>query len=500
MKKVLLIIRDGYGHRTAVDDNAVLLAKTPFTANLHKQHPSCLLETSGRAVGLPEGYMGGSEVGHLTIGSGCVRKESLLRISDDIESGSFFRNGAFLQTIREAKQNGTAVHLMGLLQPAGVHAHQEHLFALLRMCAQEGISSERIWVHIFSDGRDTPKTNLIQYVTSLKEVLAETGGRIGTLIGRYYAMDRDTRWDRTELAYRLLVHAQGTAYTSFDEVAGQLYSLVESDEFIMPMVFAGYTGMHAGDAVLLYNYRTDRTRQLMRALLEGVEAFTDEHRPFLRVAAMTRVYPEFSGRVAYEKEVHAHTLGEVVSMHGLRQLRISETEKYPHVTYFFNARREEPYDGEERILIPSPRDVATYDKKPEMSIYEVCDALITAMREKEYSLIVVNYVNGDMVGHTGNLDAAIRAVEAVDACVEKTVLCAQEKGYDILLFADHGNCEEMAGEHQTSHTLNKVDCIYIGSEKYRLVDGGLADIAPTTLHLLNLPLPKEMTGSSLLRS
>lgn len=495
-KRVLLIIRDGYGERTEQQDNAVRLANTPFTDELMKTKPTCLLKTSGEDVGLPKGYMGGSEVGHLTIGSGRIVWQSLERINRTINDESFFENPAFTNLIEYARKNNKTIHLAGLLQDKGVHAHQDHLFAFLQLCKQAGVQ-DQVKVHVFADGRDSPPRSLPEYTKQLQEHLGEAS--VATLIGRYYSMDRDTRWQRTKLAYDLLTQARGERHDTLEEATQVAYDAGENDEFIKPRVVGDYQGMCEGDVFICYNYRTDRVRQLCKALLEEeFQEFTREKTPSLQAAVMTSYYGDINAQVAYDTTTPTNILGEVISNAGLHQLRISETEKYPHVTFFFNGQREKAYPNEERILIPSPREVATYDEKPEMSIYEIKDQLLEQMKTKKHSLIVVNYVNGDMVGHTGLLQAAIKAVEAVDNCVQETIQVAQECGYDTLVFADHGNCEEMAGEHQTSHTLNEVDCILVSKQDHQLRDGGLQDIAPTALALLGLPQPKEMTGKSLL--
>ncbi|MCH8520151.1 MAG: 2,3-bisphosphoglycerate-independent phosphoglycerate mutase [Nanoarchaeota archaeon] len=508
-QKVMLIIRDGYGRRDERDDNAVVLGKTPYTDMLMEKYPTCLLRTSGEDVGLPKDTMGGSEVGHLTIGSGRIVWQKLELINRTIKDSSFFENKAFVDEITYAKEHGKAIHLIGLLQDKGVHAHQEHLFALIRLCAIHEIEKDKVIVHIFSDGRDSPPKSVLQYINKLESVMNSCGvGVIGSIIGRFYAMDRDTRWDRTKLAYELLTQGAGTHFNTIQEAIDFNYSLGKNDEFIEACKIGDFCGIYNGDIVINYNYRTDRVRQLTKALLESDfdsnETFHRELVLNIRYVAMSKYYESMPAKIAFGTQIPKNTLGEVISKNKLTQLRISETEKYPHVTFFFNGQYDEEFKGESRVLIPSPRDVKTYDEKPEMSIYEIKDNLLKEM-EKEYDLIVVNYVNGDMVGHTGKLSAAIKAVEAVDNCVKETVNKALELGYDTLIFADHGNCEEMAGEHQTSHTLNDVDCILVSSkeefqkENIVLKYGGLCDIAPTALYLLGVEQPKEMEGEVLIR-
>ncbi|MFP4401906.1 MAG: 2,3-bisphosphoglycerate-independent phosphoglycerate mutase [Candidatus Nanoarchaeia archaeon] len=507
-KKVILIIRDGYGKRDERQDNAVKIANTPYTDYLMDTYPTTQLRTSGNDVGLPEGYMGGSEVGHLTIGNGRVVWQNLELINRTIEDKSFFSNEAFVDAITYAKKNGKAIQLMGLLQNKGVHAHQDHLFALLRLCAEHNMEPDKIIIHIFSDGRDSPPQSVKDYISTLERVIDETGvGVIGSIIGRYYAMDRDTRWERIQKAYDLLTSGVGEHFNTVHEAVDSMYERNITDEFIPACSIGSFTRVYDGDVVMMYNYRTDRVRQLTKAL---VEKEFDSNNTFFRsvklnlhFVAMTSYYDNIPAHIAFGTQIPKNGLGEVISKHKLQQLRISETEKYPHVTFFFNGQRNIEFKGENRVLIPSPRNVATYDEKPEMSIYEIKDALLHEMK-KEYSLIVVNYVNGDMVGHTGDLNAAVQAVDAVEKCVEETVKEGLKEGYDLLIFADHGNCEEMAGEHQTSHTLNDVDCILVSNreelqkDKIKLQYGGLQDIAPTTLHLLDIEVPKEMSGNNLI--
>lgn len=504
--KVLLIIRDGYGHRDDQADNAVVLADTPHTDALMQRYPTCSLRTDGEHVGLPAGYMGGSEVGHLTIGSGRIVWQSLERINQSISNGEFFDKKAFQEVLDRVQETGGDVHLAGLLQNKGVHAHQDHLFACLELCQRAGIASEKVHVHIFSDGRDSPPRSLKQYLSELQDAFEKYEvGHVSSLIGRFYAMDRDTRWKRTQQAYDLLTQGVGTHHQSVQEAVKSAYEDDEDDEFITARVIGEYQGMADGDALIVYNYRTDRVRQLCKALLESdFDEFERETTPQIHAAVMTSYYDDIKAQVAFDTPIPDQILGQVIADNDLLQLRISETEKYPHVTFFFNGQRQKPFAHEKRVLIPSPREVKTYDQKPSMSIYEIKDQLIEHIRSEQFTLIVVNYVNGDMVGHTGDLDAAIEAVEAVDDCVHQTLEVALEHGYDSLVFADHGNCEEMAGEHQTSHTLNAIDCILVSDKKHlqadscSLVDGGLKDIAPTALALLGIPAPKQMSGINLL--
>ncbi len=502
--KVILIIRDGYGKRNNPEFNAVIKGKTPFTDKLLKKYPSNLLRTSGEDVGLPKGFMGGSEVGHLTIGSGRVVPQSLLKINKSIENKSFFENKAFLKVIQEVKQKNKTLHLTGLLQDKGVHSHQNHLFALIKLCKEQGLKKEQVKIHIFSDGRDSPQRSIKNYVKELKKVIKETNtGIISTLIGRFYSMDRDTRYERTEKAYNLLIKGEGEEFETIEEAIEDAYSKKENDEFIKPRKIKGYQGIEDEDGMICFNYRTDRVRQLTHALLDEKYNHFKRKKRTVFFTAMTPYYEDLNANIAFREETQKNLLGDIIANNGLKQLRISETEKYPHVTFFFNGLEDKPKKGEERILIPSPREVNTYDEKPEMSIYEVTEKLVDSIEKSEYDLIVVNFVNGDMVGHTGDMNAAVKAVEAVDKCLEKTINAGLKQNYTSLVFADHGNCEEMAGEHQTSHTLNDVDLILVSNdEKYKncsLEYGGLKDVAVTTLNIMDLPVPKEMTGINLIK-
>ena len=504
---VMLIIRDGYGKLEKCEDNAVCLAKTPFTDFLMEKYPKTTLQTCSQSVGLPKNTMGGSEVGHMTIGAGRVIWQQLERINRTIEDETFFELEAFVSKVRYAKENGKSVHILGLLQDKGVHAHINHLFALLEICRREKMRKDRVWVHVFSDGRDSPPKSAQEYIKILQEKLDEMGiGIIGSICGRFYAMDRDTRWNRTQLAYELLMSGVGHEFKDADECLHYFYSKDVTDEFIEPSVVSEFTGIYEGDVIFCYNYRTDRVRQLFRALCDVTfDEFPVSSKKFtsLNVSVMTSYYDGINASIGFDNPCEKNLLGEVISNNNLTQLRISETEKYPHVTFFFNAQRDEPYINESRVLIPSPREVTTYDEKPEMSCYEIKDVLLKEL-EKEYDMVVVNLVNGDMVGHCGKLEPAIRAVETVDTCLKEIIEKGLEKGYECIVFADHGNCEEMSGEHQTSHTLNDVDCILVSNkeelqkDKITLHYGGLYDIAPTVLELLNIDIPKEMTGRSLI--
>jgi len=498
MKKPLVVlIRDGWGYRENPSYNGPVKALTPFTDTLMEKYDSILIDASGEAVGLPQGYMGNSEVGHLTIGSGRINYQPMVRINKSIEDGSFFKNKAFLHIIHHCKANNTVLHLMGLLQIAGVHSHANHLFAILDLCKQEDFKN--VVVHVFSDGRDSPVDETYNLTKTLLTTFDELGfGKIATISGRYFAMDRDKRWDRTAKAYRAIV--SGEVVETFDNPLtcfDTCYKREETDEFIIPQKATWYKGIDIDDGVIFFNFRTDRTRQLTKAMIE--QNFTEFERPFLikNFVAMTEFYTPISVPVAFETLCIDNTLGKVLADSHKTQLRISETEKYAHVTFFFNGQVEIPYKDEDRILIPSPK-VATYDLQPEMSIDEITTSVLPIAQN--YDVIVINFVNGDMVGHTGNWEAVIKACHAVDRNVQKVVETILALDGSLLIFADHGNCEEMEGVYKTSHTTNQVPLLYVSNNKKSFVkrSGGLQDIAPTVLQLLDIPKPKDMTGESLL--
>lgn len=501
-EKVILIIRDGWGYRKSSEDNALASTPTPNTDRLMEQYPNTLLNASGNAVGLPEGYQGNSEVGHLTIGSGRIVHESLTRINKSIDNGRFFKIPEFLKAIKNCKKHKTSLHLIGLLQVEGVHSHINHLLALLDICRVHDF--EDVLVHVITDGRDAPVTDSLKHVKDLLDKFSVIGfGKIATVSGRYYAMDRDNRWDRTKKAYDCMVNAE-SEYPAFESPLKQIadcHSQSETDEFIKPRVASDYEGIKKHDSVIFYNFRTDRPRQFTRAVVE--KKFEGWERKPLKVfyVAMTEFYKPMNAKIAFKKEKINHLLGEVISKKGLTQFRISETEKYAHVTFFFNGQIEKPFKGEERILIPSPK-VVTYDLQPEMSVYKVADTLVEKIHANEYDLIVVNLVNGDMVGHTGNLEAIQKAIVAVDEALGKIVHEALQQDYTVLVFADHGNVEDQTKTWGTSHTINPVPFILVSNDeelnKIKLPEGrGLQDIAPTVLKLMGLEKPKEMSGESL---
>jgi len=507
----MLMILDGWGIDAPGEGNAVERARTPFLDRIRAEYPNTQIACAGEAVGLPEGIMGNSEVGHLNLGAGRVVYQVLLRIDMALRDGSFFDNQALNRVMDRVKENESALHLMGLVSDGGVHSQLAHLFALIDMAAAKGLS--RVYIHPILDGRDTPPDSGVGYVEQLQtHIIDKPQAAIATLCGRYYAMDRDTRWDRTEKAYRLYTESEGTRETDPVAAVKNAYKRGESDEFIEPVVMTGEAGdprarVEDGDGIIFFNFRPDRARQITRAFTEPeFDEFARSRRPELCDYVCMAQYDEsFSLPVAFPPVHLDQILGEVASAQGLKQLRIAETEKYAHVTYFFNGGEETPFAGEDRHLVPSPREVATYDEKPEMSAYEVADQTVSYLLMETYHLIVMNFANLDMVGHTGNMAAAVKACEAVDACAEKVVTRALEKGFHILVIADHGNAEKMLdekGQPHTAHTLTPVPCVLVSGDErlhqVRLQSGALGDIAPTLLALLGIEKPEKMTGKSLI--
>lgn len=499
-KRVILVIRDGWGYREDKEGNTIAEADTPVDDKLRLEYPWTLIEASGKAVGLPPVYQGNSEVGHLTMGSGRTVDQSLVRINKSIESGEFFRKKEFLDAIGNCKRNDSSLHLIGLLQKEGVHAHMDHLLALLELCKRNDFG--KVLIHVITDGRDAPPTKGKDYLKELMSVLDNLGfGEIATVSGRYYSMDRDNRWDRTRKAYDAVV--EGSSKERFDDPLSMLeecYGKGETDEFILPQAKTSYGGIKKGDSVIFYNSRTDRPRQLTQAIVE--EGFNRWEREPLGIffVAMTEYYKPMNAEVAFKERESRNILGEILSNEGMRQLRISETEKYAHVTFFFNGQREDPFSGEERIMIPSPKGVATYDEKPEMSVYEIRDRIIKEIKLERYDLIVVNLVNADMVGHSGDRLKTKMAIEAVDEVTGDIVDAGLSNDYDIMVTADHGNAEDQGPRWGTSHTTNKVPFIFVSNDEVSIrEDGGLRDIAPTILDVLSLDKPTEMDGKSLLK-
>ncbi len=501
---VALIILDGFGLRDEQKGNAVAQAKKPNYDRLWHTYPHTTLTASGEAVGLPEGQMGNSEVGHLNIGAGRIVYQSLTRINKSIRDGDFYENDALLRTISHVKQRGSALHLMGLLSDGGVHSHFEHMFALLRLAKQNGI--DQVYIHAFLDGRDVPPQSALDYIEQTERAMEEVGvGKFATIIGRYYAMDRDKRWDRVEKTYRALVHGTALRATSPSEAVMASYAKDIHDEFVEPIVLeeAGdpVATIHDGDGVVFFNFRPDRAIQLSRAFTEyGFDEFPVGKFTDLKFASFTHYSEEVVADIVFDNEDMVDTLGEVISNNGLTQLRIAETEKYPHVTFFMSGGKEAKFEGEERILINSPK-VATYDLKPEMSAHEVTAALIDAIEADRFDAIILNFANPDMVGHSGLLKPTIQAIETVDECLGKIFDALHAKGGTAIVTADHGNADEvmtLEGAPMTAHTTNPVPVI-VTKKGVILREGGiLADLAPTMLTLLELEQPEKMTGTSLL--
>jgi 2,3-bisphosphoglycerate-independent phosphoglycerate mutase len=500
-RKIILVIRDGWGYRKDEKDNALTKEYAPINNELMSKYPNTLLLASGEAVGLPEGYQGNSEVGHMTIGSGRIIFQSLTRIDKSISTGEFFKIPEFLDAIENCKKNKTNLHLIGLLQTEGVHAHIRHLFALLQLCKNNDFHD--VLIHAITDGRDSPVNDGINQIKVVEDKLKELGfGKIVTVSGRYYAMDRDQRWERTKKAYDCIVDAIGPEFENIFEQLKDCYLREETDEFIIPGKIKGYAGIREKDSVIFFNFRTDRTRQLTAAIVEN--DFVGWERKALDVffVCMTQYYIPINAKVAFKNQNLDNILGEVISKDSMSQLRISETEKYAHVTFFFNCQREEPFLNEDRVLIPSPK-VATYDLEPEMSVYSLTDKIVEEVNKNKYDLIVTNLVNCDMVGHTGIMKAIYSAVGAVDICTGKIVDAGLLNDYVILISADHGNAEDKTPANNTSHTKNPVPFIIVSNEdelkNAKLKEGaGLSDIAPTILALLNIEKPKEMTGENLI--
>lgn len=504
---IALIILDGWGIGAAGDpSNAVACARTPHMTLYQELYPTSALTCSGEAVGLPDGQMGNSEVGHLNIGAGRVVYQELTRITKAIRDGGFFTNPVLCEAVDRAKLTGGSLHLMGLLSDGGVHSHIKHVFALLKLAKQRGLN--RVLVHGFLDGRDVPPCSALTYIKELEQEMARLDcGQLVTIAGRYYAMDRDKRWERVEKAYNALVCRQGERADSAAAAVQMAYQRGETDEFVLPTIIDGSErcGITDGDSVIVFNFRPDRARQLTRAFVD--EQFVGFSRCGgrldLQFTSLTQYDETLSIPVAYEPQILKKTLGEVISAAGLRQLRIAETEKYAHVTYFFNGGEEIANPGEDRILIPSPK-VATYDLQPEMSAPEVTERLITEIKSGKYDLIILNFANGDMVGHTGKMEAAMSAVATVDRCLGRIVETLRAQGGMAIITADHGNAELMidpkTGEPHTAHTINNVPIVLV-SEQHRdchLNSGSLADIAPTILALAGIEQPPEMTGKSLI--
>ena len=511
VKPVLLVVLDGWGLRVEREANAIAIAGTPNMDALAREYPAAALKTSGLAVGLPDGQMGNSEVGHTNLGAGRIVYQDLVRINRSIEDGSFFQVPALLEAARKAKASGGALHLLGLVSDGGVHSHEEHLHACLELARREGVS--RAYVHAFLDGRDTPPRSGLGYLQSLERRLRDKGyGKVATVMGRFYAMDRDKRWDRVKEAFDAMVRSTGHRAPSAVAAVEAAYARGETDEFVKPTVVVNGGGepvarVRDGDVVLFFNFRADRAREITRAFTQpDFKDFDASARPRLAAFVCMAEYDKTFGLpVAFPPDQPTEIFPEIVARAGLKQLRCAETEKYAHVTFFFNGGRETVFPGEDRVMVPSPRDVRTYDEKPEMSAREVADKVVEAIRTRQYGFILVNFANPDMVGHTGVLEAAVKAVKVVDECIGRLWAAAREAGMAMIVTADHGNCEMMVdpqtGEPHTAHTLGPVPFLLADPDLRGATlrhDGVLADVAPTALQVMGLAQPKEMKGLGLL--
>jgi 2,3-bisphosphoglycerate-independent phosphoglycerate mutase len=504
-KKIILIIMDGWGLGKVASADAIQNAKTPFVSSLYSKYPNTTLITCGEAVGLPDGQMGNSEVGHLNLGAGRIVYQELQRINVAVRDGSFTKNEILLNAIRLAKKNNKPLHLIGLVSNGGVHSHIDHLKAITDVCKNEKLND--VFIHAFTDGRDCDPKSGLGFIKELQEHLNNSVGKIASVSGRYYAMDRDKRWERIKLAYDALVNGVGEKATDAIEAVENSYSKNVTDEFIKPTVIVAedqqpLAKIKDGDVAICFNFRTDRCREITQVLTQMDLPDHDMKKLSLNYTTMTEYDKTYKNvNVIFETDNLNNTLGEILEQHGLKQIRIAETEKYPHVSFFFSGGREKPFDGEKRIMIASPK-VATYDLKPEMSAFEVTDALLPEIKNKTADFICLNFANADMVGHTGVWEAAIKAVETVDKCVSQVITTGLENGYTTFLTADHGNSDYMINEDgspNTAHTMNPVPFFIIDKEwKGKIKPGKLGDIAPTILTMMQLPIPKEMTGEILI--
>ncbi|MEY2647682.1 MAG: hypothetical protein RL282_395 [Bacteroidota bacterium] len=503
-KKSILVIMDGWGLGAKADSDAIQHAHVPFVSSLYQQYPNSTLTTCGELVGLPEGQMGNSEVGHLNLGAGRIVYQELQRINVAIRTGEFAQNETLLAAIQYVKNNGKKLHLLGLVSDGGVHSHINHIKAITNTCKAQGL--QEVFIHAFTDGRDTDPKSGLGFIRELEEHLAVSTGKIASVIGRYYAMDRDKRWERVKLAYDALVHGTGSHSMSAANAIETAYAANVTDEFIKPVIITHDNGtplatIQEGDAVICFNFRTDRCREITEVLTQQAIAEQSMTPLSLHYTTMTEYDNTFKNvHVIFRNDNLTNTLGEVLARHGKKQIRIAETEKYPHVTFFFSGGRETPFEGESRIMAASPK-VATYDLQPEMSAFELTDKIVPEIQNKSADFICLNYANADMVGHTGIWEAAIKAAETVDACVKRVVEAALENGYTVFLTADHGNADYMKnddGSPNTAHTLNPVPFFIIDKEwKGKVRPGKLGDIAPTILHFMGLSIPPEMTGEVL---
>ena len=500
-KPIVLTILDGYGINKNHNGNAVYEANTPNMDNFMKNYPNTVIHASGLDVGLPDGQMGNSEVGHTNIGAGRIVYQELTRITKEIEDRAFFENDAFKKAVENCKENGSALHLLGLLSDGGVHSHMRHLFGLLELAKINGLTD--VYVHCFTDGRDVSPTSGVEFVKMLEDEMKKLGvGKIATLIGRYYAMDRDNRWERVEQAYNAMVKGIGAKADDAVSAMEKSYANDVTDEFVVPTVVCGDGKIKKNDSVIFFNFRPDRAREITRTIVD--EDFNGFAREYFKTyyVCMTQydaLMPNVD--VAFKPQKLVNTYGEYISKLGKKQLRIAETEKYAHVTFFFNGGVEATYEGEDRILVPSPK-VATYDLKPEMSAYEVCDKVVEAIESGKYDSVILNFANCDMVGHTGVMEAAVKAVEAVDKCVGKVADAVKKMDGVMLITADHGNAEQMIdpadGSVFTAHTTNVVPLVVMGCGDIKLKEGRLADLTPTMLDIAGIEKPAEMTGESLI--
>ncbi|MBR9728579.1 2,3-bisphosphoglycerate-independent phosphoglycerate mutase [Shewanella intestini] len=501
-RPLALLILDGWGSRTNPKDNAIFHANTPVLDNLNANYPHNLISGSGIDVGLPDGQMGNSEVGHINIGSGRIVYQELTRISKAIEDNEFEQNASLIAAIDKAVAKEGAVHIMGLLSAGGVHSHEEHIEAMCKMAVQRG--AKKVYLHAFLDGRDTPPRSAKNSLTHFDELFAKLGcGQIASLIGRYYAMDRDNRWDRVSQAYDLITQGKAEhTYTNAVDALEKAYLRDENDEFVAATTITDTNGniatLNDNDTLVFMNFRADRARQITRSFVDtDFNGFSRQKIPAINFVMLTEYAADINAAIAYPSTDLVNTLGETLQQAGKKQLRISETEKYAHVTFFFNGGKEQPFDGEERILIESPK-VATYDLQPEMSSQELTDKLVDAIESTEFDVIICNYPNGDMVGHTGNFDAAVKACEAVDTCIGRVISALEKVGGECLITADHGNAEQMTdettGQAHTAHTSELVPFIYVGRNAEIKDNGRLSDIAPTMLSLIGQSVPTEMTG------
>lgn len=503
-KKVILIILDGWGIGREGDKNAIFQANKKNWDSLVARYPHTQLGASGLSVGLPEGVMGNSEVGHLNLGAGRVVYQDLVKINKACVDGTLGKNETLLKAFSEAKVAGRSLHYIGLVSDAGVHAMDSHLYKLCDLAKDNGL--ERVFVHAITDGRDTDPRSGVSYIDRLEKYLSNSVGVLSSVVGRYYAMDRDQRWERIKIAYDLLVKGAGQKVGNMVKAIRESYEAGVTDEFILPIIKEDESGKALGiikpdDVVICFNYRTERLRELTEALTQEEKPDQDLNILPLHYYTLTSYNDNYKDvQVIFPKNKVEETLGEVIAAAGLKQLRLAETEKYAHVTFFFSGGRQEVFPGEERILVPSPK-VATYDLRPEMSAYQVKDEAVKAVKDKDYSFICINFANPDMVGHTGVYSAIVKAVETVDECLGEIVSSAQENGYDVIILADHGNAESAVNEDgtpNTAHSLNPVPCLLVSDSRTKIVAGILADIAPTILDILELKKPAVMTGKSLL--